>query len=373
MNEFIGKVNFSSSENPKVQDKPIVPIAAATTMAAKNLNLESELSEKEEIRKKAEAEERRKAAERERQSLEKIREENRIARIKKEEALALAAKKKEQEKIKKEKVEQEKAAAVYQTQNNNNSDDGDMFDGCFKWMSLLFLLLLFILALSYFKGCFNGNQDGASASTSIEHSDDASASVQDSLLTNNGSTDGDNNHSNLAQDGNQNTEEDNTQSNNGNNENTSYTDNNNPNISIANCNCSEKAVVFEIPNKEAKSVNRLGTNPQFGNTHGLSSADFFEELKYAAENNSWDRSYLNYLFKAMGYNNGFADAQANQISQGTITPGIKGILGFGKYSGYGYSQLDLKGKDLEVFRIEAANGCHIHFMKTCGNLLFICE
>ena len=63
----------------------------------------------------------------------------------------------------------------------------------------------------------------------------------------------------------------------------------------------------------------------------------------------------------------------SQFSQEKINPKSKGILGFGTYSGYAYSELDLQGKDLEVFRVEAANGCHINFMKTCGNLFFMCQ
>jgi len=114
------------------------------------------------------------------------------------------------------------------------------------------------------------------------------------------------------------------------------------------------------------------SNPQFGNTHGLSPADFLEDLKYRYENSSWDRKYLNYLYKAMGYN-GFQDARSSQFTAEKLNPGVKGILGFGEYSGYAYSELDLKGKDLEVFRVEAANGCHINFMKTCGNLFFMCQ
>lgn len=411
LKEFIGSPNATSNnaiiEKNKAQEKtklsnqitkkesstpivpPIVPSIHETAL------------EKERIRKRAEAEERRKAAERERLALEKRRESDRLLRERKEKEIALAAKKDDSRKIQqiekqeKEKLEKERLAAIHQTKNNGNSNDGDLFDGCFKWLGFLLLLLFIALILSYFKGCFD--QDTSTASHSEDSSLSDSTLGEDDDTTNNSlqsdsdrlnqdddntasnkisesNSDGNNSDNNIASDNNaSDNNSDNNASSNENEQNSQSANNSNSNLNTASCDCSKNALVFEIPNTEAKSVDRLGTNPQFGNTHGLSPVDFYEELKHAAETNSWDKSYLNYLYKAMGYSNGFVDARASQFSESTIIPGIKGILGFGKYSGYGYSKLDLKGKDLEVFRIEAANGCHISFMKTCGNLLFICE
>ena len=75
--------------------------------------------------------------------------------------------------------------------------------------------------------------------------------------------------------------------------------------------------------------------PEFGDSHGLTSTQFFEKLqaKYAANENG-DRGYLNYLFKSMGYSNGFADAQEYMFSEETLPIGSRGVLGLGKQHHY---------------------------------------
>ena len=375
INEFVGNPSEIVSTQTKKTDAPKTKSSTIPIVAPLPTTNKVEKNEKEETRKKAEAEERRKAAERERLALENKRKEELAAKEKERKAAAIAMAAKN-EKANKEKANRE-AAVVSQT--NDSYSDKDAFDGCFKWIGCLFFLALFVLLFAYlFKSCDNGG-NLFSDKTNIENTIDdgqgtaALDSLTDNSISNvnqeNSKTDevGSASDNKMEGDNQSGTENDASSNNEGD---TNSSSNNNIK---GDCNCSNKAIVFEIPDTEAKSVNRLGSNPQFGNTHGLSSSDFLEELKHASNSNSWDRKYLNYLYKAMGYSNGFADAKASQISQGKITPGVKGILGFGKYSGYGYSKLDLKGQDLEVFRIEAANGCHINFMKTCGNLLFICE
>jgi len=82
---------------------------------------------------------------------------------------------------------------------------------------------------------------------------------------------------------------------------------------------------------------------------------------------------LNYLFKSMGYTNGFKDAQAYMFSEETLPVGTSGILGLGKEHHYAYSILPSNNRDREAFRIQSANGTAIHFMKSCGNYFYPCN
>ena len=376
INEFLGNTSLGSAKNESsegIKEKAAVaPIIAAPIQSAKKV----EVDEKKKLSINAAAEERRRAAERERLALEKKRKEEQAAkeRQRKEAAIAMAAK---NEKAEKNKQGTGEKTAVVKSTPRDPYYEKDLFDGCFKWLGFLLLLglLLFIFAY-FFKGCDNiGNPFSDNTEISDTNNTGTDTSTLDSLSIEQGA----NNLNDSQSDDSDSSGVDNGGSGNGGNNSNgnSYQGNENSSTSgndlKGNCNCGDKAVVFEIPNTEAKSVNRLGTNPQFGNTHGLSASDFLEELRHASSINSWDKKYLDYLYKAMGYKNGFADARVSQISQAKINPGVKGILGFGKYSGYGYSKLDLTGQDLEVFHIQAANGCHLNFMKTCGNLLFICE
>ena len=140
-----------------------------------------------------------------------------------------------------------------------------------------------------------------------------------------------------------------------------------------NCGRGSSSPVFNLPsNSIPKSLTRLGTSPEFGNSHGMSPAQFFDKLKGAASANGRDKAFLDQVFKAMGYG-GFSDATADMFSTVTLSPGTTGNMGFGgsKHRTI-YATLNTSGRDLEAFKIKAANGCHLHFMKTCGNHFFFC-
>lgn len=403
INEFIGKIppiviatdSIDSTPN-SIEGESLSPLDNKSNTQAHIEREERRITaERERIKleeKREEARQRKLAAERERIALEEKRKEDlrliRLEREKKEKELAAT------KKLELERKKRQAAINIQTTNNSNRYNDKDFLDGCFKWLGLILLLCLLLFAISYFKGCFGSKDNIAESNIEISQENngnndlvidslenDKTISLEDASKTNS-------NYTNNEPDSNFIDQKENSSESNGSNNDadfeTTFNDSGkddisskkeiyNKNISIPDCGCSKNAIVFKIPNQEAKSVNRLGTNPQFGNTHGLNAADFFEELKHAYRTNSWDRKYLNYLYKAMGYKNGFLDASATQITQSSVITGTKGILGFGKYSGYGYSKLDLKGKDLETFKIEAANGCHINFMKTCGNLFFICD
>lgn len=144
--------------------------------------------------------------------------------------------------------------------------------------------------------------------------------------------------------------------------------------SSATCDCSAQTdPVFRPRSGNPQVLHRLGTNPEFGNSHGLSPAEFFAKLQDKAKNNAADRTFLNRMFKAMGYKNGFADAKADQFSAVNVPAGTEGNMGYSKAHKTVYARLDASGQDLLAFRIRAANGCDLHFMKTCGNHFFFCD
>ncbi len=145
-----------------------------------------------------------------------------------------------------------------------------------------------------------------------------------------------------------------------------------PAPAAATCNCSAQTdPVFRTPTGTPKSLTRLGTNPEFGNSHGLSPAEFYAKLAKQYKNNAVDRKFLDRMFNAMGYN-GFADAKADQFTAVEVPAGTAGNMGYSKDHKTAYDRLDATGKDLLAFRIKAANGCDLHFMKTCGNHFFFC-
>ncbi|MEO1257353.1 MAG: DUF1508 domain-containing protein [Bacteroidota bacterium] len=139
------------------------------------------------------------------------------------------------------------------------------------------------------------------------------------------------------------------------------------------CGAFASAVFPNISTDKAKSLKRLGTYPEFGNSHSLDAAGFYNKLKDRHAASRTDRTFLDKVFKAMGYTNGFSDATADMFSSVTLTPGTDGYMGYGVGHQTVYASLDTKGQDLEAFRIEAANGCTMHFMKTCGNHFFFCS
>ena len=122
-----------------------------------------------------------------------------------------------------------------------------------------------------------------------------------------------------------------------------------------------------------KQMSRLGTLPEFGDSHSLSPTQFFEKLQSRYNSNAGDKAYLNYLFKSMGYSNGFADAQSYMFSDETLPVGTAGLLGLGKQHHFNYSILPSNDRDRQAFRIQSANGTVVHFMKTCGNYFYGCE
>jgi len=139
--------------------------------------------------------------------------------------------------------------------------------------------------------------------------------------------------------------------------------------------CGQSSVaIFDVPvNTTPKQMPRLGTLPEFGNSHGLTSDEFYQKLDARYNSNVTDKAYLNYLFKSMGYSNGWADAQPYMFSEEVLPVGTRGLLGLGEQHHFNYSILPTNEKDRQAFRIQSANGVVVHFMKTCGNYMYACE
>jgi len=143
--------------------------------------------------------------------------------------------------------------------------------------------------------------------------------------------------------------------------------------SYNNCGPSNVAI-FNVPvSSTPKQMSRLGTMPEFGDSHGLTPTEFYNKLKARYAANATDRAYLNYLFKSMGYANGFKDANEFMFSEETLPVGTRGLLGLGAAHHYEYSVLPSSDRDRQAFRIQTANGSVVHFMKTCGNYMYACN
>ncbi|MDA8708153.1 YegP family protein [Hellea sp.] len=140
------------------------------------------------------------------------------------------------------------------------------------------------------------------------------------------------------------------------------------------CGASDRSV-FNVPSFATPvNVTRLGTYPQFGDSHTLSPSEFYDKLANRYAVNNYDRQYLDYLAKSLGYANGFKGVSASDFSNDTLQKGAKGLLGYGEFHGLAYSQLNVSSpRDQEAFRLRAANGMDVHFMKSCGNYMYVCQ
>lgn len=132
--------------------------------------------------------------------------------------------------------------------------------------------------------------------------------------------------------------------------------------------------LFDVPvNAIPQQMERLGTMPQFGESHDLSPTEFYEKLDARYNKNAQDKSYLDYLFKSMGYANGWADAQPSMFSDDVLPVGTSGLMGMSEEHHQAYVILPSDEHDREAFRVQSANGSVVHFLKSCGNYMYGCE
>ncbi len=120
-----------------------------------------------------------------------------------------------------------------------------------------------------------------------------------------------------------------------------------------------------------KAISALGNRPQFGNSHDVDAAGFYNKLQDRYNRSARDKKFLDELFTSLGYPNGFADANESTFYSVTIPNGMTGNMGYTKRHRMKYVQLNArKGQDLEAFKVASINACDVYFMKTCGNLFY---
>ena len=147
----------------------------------------------------------------------------------------------------------------------------------------------------------------------------------------------------------------------------------NPPKVINECKISAVKIFSVDVNSTPRQLSRLGTLPQFGDSQGLTPTQFYEKLDKHYNASAEDKAYLNHLFKSMGYNNGWDDAQPSMFTSVVLPVNTKGLMGFGKEHHYSYSILPSAEIDRQAFEIQSANGVIVHFMKSCGNYFYACE
>jgi len=106
------------------------------------------------------------------------------------------------------------------------------------------------------------------------------------------------------------------------------------------------ASIFMPGAAEAVRVSRLGTNPEFGDSHALTPSGFYDKLANRYATNEYDRQYLDFLFKELGYAGGFKDVTAAAFTNDTVQNGVRGILGYSPAHAYQYSEFNVT---LELF------------------------
>ncbi|MGB6229140.1 MAG: hypothetical protein WBF53_03320, partial [Litorimonas sp.] len=152
-----------------------------------------------------------------------------------------------------------------------------------------------------------------------------------------------------------------------------------PDLATAETSSAEATVLgfFDGPaGLEPKLIRRLGTLPEFGDSHALDPSGFYAKLSDRYDTVDYDRVYLDNLFRAIGYEGGFRDPAVGEalFSNTVMDRGTLGILGFAEYHGVQYVDLDpISDRDLQAFRIEAANGRTVYFMKTSGTYFYPVE
>jgi len=131
--------------------------------------------------------------------------------------------------------------------------------------------------------------------------------------------------------------------------------------------------LFNVSETTPVNVGRLGTNPQFGNSLSYTPDEFYRRLQVKYRTSPRDKSFLDLMARSLGYD-AFANMDASMFSNDTLTKGTTGLLGFGAQHALQFSTLNVKDQtDLEAFKVRSANGTDVHFMKRCGNFMYVCQ
>lgn len=132
-------------------------------------------------------------------------------------------------------------------------------------------------------------------------------------------------------------------------------------------------VLFDVPTSSPKNVGYLGSNPQFGNSLTYTPDEFFRRLQVKYRTSARDKSFLDLLAKSLGHGS-FENMDASMFSNDVLANGTSGLLGFGAQHALQYSTLNVTDEThLEAFKVRSANGTDVHFMKRCGNYMYVCQ
>jgi hypothetical protein len=130
--------------------------------------------------------------------------------------------------------------------------------------------------------------------------------------------------------------------------------------------------LFDVSAFKPTNVTYLGSNPQFGDSTGYTPDEFFRRLQVKYRTSPRDKSFLDLMARSLGHGS-FANMDATMFSNDTLAQGSSGLLGFGAQHALQYSTLNLSDTtQLDAFRVSSANGTDVHFMKRCGNFMYVC-
>ncbi len=131
--------------------------------------------------------------------------------------------------------------------------------------------------------------------------------------------------------------------------------------------------LFDVNNMTPVNVTRLGTNPQFGDSMTLTPDGFYRKLKAAYDTDREDRLFLDLVAKSLGHGS-FNNMDASMFSNDTLTNGSSGLLAFGSDHALQFSSMNMKdASHFDAFKVRSANGTDVHFMKRCGNFMYVCQ
>jgi hypothetical protein len=130
----------------------------------------------------------------------------------------------------------------------------------------------------------------------------------------------------------------------------------------------EEVVTTMAEGASPKILNRLGTNPQFGQIKRHTAASAYAHLKGVKRRSKRNGQELDRLLRTLGYT-GSEDPSfgVEHITPVIVPAGSVGWMGSGSTK-YFKAQF---GKDFEGFKIYVKEGpCFMYIMKTCGNIFF---
>jgi len=133
------------------------------------------------------------------------------------------------------------------------------------------------------------------------------------------------------------------------------------------------SVLFNVTNSTPVNVTYLGSNPQFGNSQNYSSDEFFRRLEVKYRTSPRDKGFLDLLARSLGYGS-FQNMDASMFSEDRLEQGTSGVLGLGTQHALQFSTLNVTDPThLEAFKVKSTNGTDVHFMKQCGNFMYVCQ